>query len=152
MSRYRIVKKILVVLCCTVAFLFLSGVALVYSKFNVMPYDAAWFLSDKTETIDVFKINWACDCADYTYYRTPPADLDAIPEEGFFFVEAADPSLTIRDNRNYSSDTTYAYNYVRLTGRFYTDQGISRTYELKTPEKPKPARVFLYDKIEYRLD
>lgn len=151
MSRYPIVKKIVLIFCCVAGVVFLSIFALFYSTFHSMPYEWAWHLSDKTETIDVFKINWACDCADFTYHRTPPADLDTIPEDGFFFVEAADPSLIVRDKRN-ADDTTNAYNYVRLTGRFYTDLGISRTYDLKTPEKPKPARVFRYDKIEYRLD
>lgn len=151
MARYPIVKKVLLVIGCTAIAVLFSGFVLIYSKFNIMPYEWAWHLSGRIDTIDVRPIYWACDCADYTYYQTPLADLDTIPEDGFFFVEASDPSLKVRDRRE-SNDPKSAYNYIRLTGQFYTGLGISRTYELKTPEKPKSARVFRYDKIEYRLE
>lgn len=149
MVRYRIVKKVIVGICYTVGVVSLSAFAFAYSKFNLMPYDWAWFLSDKAETIDVYHINWACDCADYYFQTTPPADRDTIPESDYFFVEPSDPSLKVRTRLD---DSSCVYNYIRLTGRFYTDRGISRTYELKTPEKPKSAPVFRYDKIEYRLE
>jgi hypothetical protein len=146
MSRYRIIKKILLIVCCTAGIALLSGFAFFYNMFNIMFYDQAWFLSDKVETIDVIRVNWACDCSDFTYRRTLPVDIGEIPDADFFFIEASDPSLKVHEA---FYDSGYFRQYLRLTGRFYTDRGISRTYELKTPEKPEHAKVFRYDKIEY---
>lgn len=146
MLQRRIIKKMILVLGCTAGTVVLGGIAFLYSKFHIMPYDRAWFLSDKIETIDVHHTNWACDCADFTFHRTPPANTDAIPEADFFFIEPSDPAIGVREA---FYDSGYFNQYIRLTGRFYTDQGISRSYELKTPEKPEHARVFRYDQIEY---
>ncbi|MCD9019538.1 hypothetical protein [Parachryseolinea silvisoli] len=146
MRRRRIVKKVILVFCCTVGVVLLSGFVFFYNMFHVMPYDKAWFLSDKIETIDAHHINWACDCADFTFRRTPPVDIGAIPDADIFFIEASDPALEV--SRAFY-DSGYFYQYLRLTGRFYIDRGISRSYELKTPEKPEHDRVFRYDKIEY---
>lgn len=43
----------------------------------------------------------------------------------------------------------YFSQTLRLSGRFYLDEGVPVIYEQKTPQKPGPARVFRYDKIEY---
>jgi hypothetical protein len=38
---------------------------------------------------------------------------------------------------------------LTLTGQFYKDKGIPNSYERKTPEKPKKARVFRYDSFTF---
>ena len=146
MRRRRIVKKVIIVFCGVVTFVLLGGFFFLYRLFPVMPYDRPWFLSDKVETIDASHINWGCDCSDFTFRRTPPVSIGAIPHADFFFIEASDPALEVR---RVFYDSGYFYQYLRLTGRFYIDRGISRSYELKTPEKPEHDRVFRYDKIEY---
>lgn len=144
MIRRRVVKRVILIFCCTAGAVLLGGFAFLYSKFHVMPYDRPWFLSDKTETIDAHDVNWACDCADFTLRRTPPANTDTLPDADFFFIEPSDPSLDVREA---FYDSGHFNQYVRLTGRFYTDLGISRSYELKTSEKPEHARVFRYERL-----
>ncbi|NII28751.1 lipoprotein [Pseudoflavitalea sp. X16] len=105
-------------------------------------------LSGKIETIEVAHINWACDCADFIetkYFRNNP-DYET-KEEDCIFIEPANPKLKIPEDY-YTKG--YFDNNLKLTGQFYTDKGISDSYESKVSKSSaKKAKVFRYD--SYKL-
>src|SRR5262245_38310275 len=103
-------------------------------------------LSGTQETITVTHINWACDCADFIETRLLPASPDEeIKEEECIFIEPAESGKAIPDS--FYSKAHFNY-HLQLTGEFYTDKGIPDSYDRKTPEKPKVAKVFRYKSFE----
>lgn len=139
-------KRIVVIFLIIVGILIFICASIIYNAFNIAFYDYAWLPSEKRETIDVYYITWGCDCADFTYYPLSGNDIGSLPDDSVFFIESTNPTMQV-DTGFYSSG--HFSKYLRLTGSFYTDKGISRDYELKTPIKPEHTRVFRYDKIEY---
>lgn len=115
---------------------------------NIMFYDFPRKLSGKTEVIEVYHAMWACDCADFieTKYFAENPKYEGMDGD-YFFIEAARPNLVISED--YYREGRFKYK-LRLTGQFYEDKGISRTYERKILEsyKPEKARVFRYEKFE----
>ena len=103
-------------------------------------------LSGKTETIEVFYINWACDCADFieTKFYADNSEYEA-KEEDCIFIEPANPSIKIPDNY---FEKGHFENHLKLTGQFYIDKGVPNTYDRKTPEEIEKSKVFRYDKFE----
>jgi len=103
-------------------------------------------LSGKIETIEVAYVNWACDCADYieTKYFSVNPDYE-IMEEDCIFIEPSNPDKKIPESYYYDGHSTY---YLKLRGQFYLDKGVPDSYERKTPETPKQARVFCYDSFQ----
>jgi len=104
-------------------------------------------LSGKRETIEVAYVNWACDCADFIeikYFKDNPEY--EIKEEDCIFIEPAD--LTIQIPEEYYNSGHFE-RYLKLTGQFYKDKGIPNSYERKTPEQPRKARVFRYDSFTF---
>lgn len=116
-----------------------------YFQSTITFWDYPAKLSQQTETIEVVYINWACDCADFveTKYLNNPSGK--IQEEDCIFIEPAQAVLKLPE-RFYEKD--HFEKKLRLHGQFYQGKGISRSYEQKTPEKPIPARVFWYSKVE----
>jgi hypothetical protein len=114
--------------------------------FPITFLDRPYFLSDKRETIEVSYIMWGCDCSDFietrNYKNNPVSEAK---DDDLIFIEAADSSLIVP--RDFYVNGRYTKK-LRLTGQFYRKKGISRTYEMKTPQKPEWARVFRYDKME----
>lgn len=110
--------------------------------------DYAKKLSGHIQTIEVQHINWACDCPDFieTWLFKDDSTYTA-KDDDCIFIEAAKSSLKVPESF-YSIPENYNSKVLRLTGQFYLDEGISRTYEQKTPQKPEKARVFRYDKLE----
>ncbi len=104
-------------------------------------------LSGEIETIDVYYINQACDCPNFiqvTDLKTP--NVDSIDTETQLYITPAEPDLYLT-GEYYLNDH---FNYLlRLTGQFYTDKGVPKTYVPNTNEKPEPSRVFLY--TDYQL-
>lgn len=106
-------------------------------------------LTEKTVTIEVTYINWACDCADFIevkYYNDNP-DYVA-KEEDCIFIEPANNDKKIPEE--YYENGHFEY-YLRLTGQFYKDKGIPNSYDRKTVGnlgKPKKSRVFRYYNFE----
>lgn len=137
-------KRIIITIVCFLIFgmLFL----LVYLKQYSIFFDNPNKLSNKTETIEVGYVNWACDCANFydvkLFVNNSNYELKA---EDCIFIEPATKKVTIP--KKYF-DTIYRNKNLRLTGRFYMEKGISKSYKMKTPEKPKYANVFQYDKFE----
>lgn len=103
-------------------------------------------LSSITETIEVDYINWACDCANFieTKYALNDPNYET-REQDCIFIEPANAKLKLPD-RYFEKD--HFEKKLRLTGQFYLKKGMPRFYEQKTPEKPAPARVFRYTKVE----
>ena len=135
-------KRFIVRILSISGLLFMSWVLWVIYKL-VLPItflDRPYFLSDKRETIEVSYIMWSCDCADFIETKYYHGDIREAREGDYIFIEAADSSLIVPGD--------FYVNGLRLTGEFYRKKGISRTYELKTEEKPEWARVFRYDKME----
>lgn len=105
-------------------------------------------LSGKTETIEVAYINWACDCADFIETRFYKDNTNYEPKkEDCIFIEPANPGIKIPDNY---FEKGHFENHLSLTGQFYIDKGVPNNYDSKTPEKPERAKVFRYDKFEYK--
>jgi len=101
-------------------------------------------LSGVEQTIEVKYINWACDCPDFVEVKFYDREDMAVY---CFYIEAAKFDLKLPDS--FYSDNNYLSKRLRLTGQFYLDEGISRTYEWKTSkDKIDKGRVFRYDKIE----
>lgn len=116
---------------------------------RVMFYDLPQKLSGRTEVIEVYYTMWACDCADFI--ETKHVDKNPNYEEkdeDYIFIEAARPELVVPESFYHEGRFKYK---LRLTGQFYEDKGISRTYDRKTPEyyKPEKARVFRYEKFKF---
>jgi len=103
-------------------------------------------LSGKTETIEVSYINWACDCADFieTKFYSYNSEYEAKVED-CIFIEPSNKANKIPDD--YYDKGNFDY-YLKLNGQFYNDQGVPKSYDRKTPEKPKKAKVFRYDSFE----
>ena len=102
-------------------------------------------LSDNVETIEVSYVNWACDCPDWieTKYSRDSTEID---ERQCIYVEPAQPAIAITDS---FYTTKHFSQTLRLSGRFYLDEGVPASYEQKTSGKSEPGKVFCYDKIEY---
>lgn len=100
-------------------------------------------LSDKTEVIEVFYVNWACDCPDFAEANSNTQDPDyEISEEDCFYIEAAHPDSAVPQA---FYDSLHFYYYLVLHGRFYKDMGVPDSYVPETSERPEPGRVFRYD-------
>lgn len=116
---------------------------LAYANNNIMFWEFPKNLSNKTETIEVTYVMWACACANWLPLpRTHPES--EIKDSECIFIEAATENLIVPD----SFYTDYLSKKVRLTGSYYTDKGISRTYEMPTSQRPEKAKVFRYTEIE----
>lgn len=106
-------------------------------------------ISGLTETIEVSYVNWACDCADFIERKYFESDTNyEIRAEDCIFIEPATKETKIPED--YFAEGHFKY-YLRLTGQFYSDKGIPKTYERKTPERPEKARVFRYDSFELAI-
>jgi len=137
-------KTILIVLLTTT--ILIAGMFFIFNIINSTYFDQPKEQSNKIESIEVGYVNWACDCANFyeikLYAENPNYKLKA---DDCIFIEPRDKSLKIPKN---FFDTIYKNKNLRLTGQFYLDKGISKNYELKTPEKPDYAKVFKYEKFE----
>ncbi len=102
-------------------------------------------LSDKTETIEVIYVNWACDCPDWVETRFS-RDSAGPDQRNCIYIEPSSPDLAVPDSF-YS--TKHFSQTLRLSGRFYLDKGIPDGYEPKTVGKTEPGKVFRYDNIEF---
>lgn len=133
-----------------IAFSFLLAITffiILYFNHNITFLDTPNKLSKKQETISVRHIRWACDCADFIETNQELYLEDGnIDENKLFFLEADNDSL-----KTLLSRSTDVYgNIIVLIGSYYEDMGISRDYEMKTPEKPDKARVFRFHKLEIK--
>ena len=137
------IKRIAIIIL-SLFILVIIGIGLViYNKFSITPVDRPWNLSGKEETIEVSYIRWACDCPNWIetkYYKKNP-EYEAKAED-CIFIEAANPDSAIPEDFD-----EHKYR-LKLKGQFYIDQGISKDYSLKTPEKPQRAKVFRYESYE----
>ena len=144
----KIIKRIVLGVLLTVALFFIILFTCLYFHFNITIFDRPSDLSDKRETIEVYHINWACDCPDFiegSYYEKNPAYESR--EEDCIFIEPANSEVEIPES--YYNEGHFKKR-LRLTGSFYLKEGIPASYQKKTPgEKPDKAKVFRYDKIEY---
>lgn len=125
------------------SFVMFAGLVLyLLSTRYVLPWDFSYKLSGKQDTIEVWHIGWACDCAEWGIVG------EAIPDDELehysIFIEAA-PRMEKYEDANIKSGC-WAHK-LKLVGSFYQDKGISNDYDIMF-EKPKPARVFRYDKYE----
>jgi len=104
-------------------------------------------LSGKIETIDVYYVNYACDCPNFIRVTNfDISNLDSVDAENHLYITPAAADLFLPGDY-YAEDH---FNYIlRLTGQFYTDKGVPKTYYPNTNEKPESGFVFLYS--DYQL-
>ncbi len=77
--------------------------------------------SDKYETIEVYYVNWACDCANFIETKYYKADSNyRTKEEDCIFIERATPDLAIPEEY---FNTLHFEKYVKLYGQYYKDEG-----------------------------
>lgn len=109
------------------------------------PLDYPYSLSDTEKVIEVYYVNYACDCPQWIELKFSKNNPEyETNENDCIYLESENPQLQIVEDE-FVED--YFLKKLRLTGHFYTDIGISRTYYSEF-EKPDPARVFRYSKIE----
>ena len=100
-------------------------------------------LDEKTQTIELSDIAWACDCANWAR----PDDIRKYNDAGdtlaelSIFIEPADSSLVLPDAIGYNGDL------VEFTGQFYQAKGFPKGYS--SQEMPEKSRVFRY--TNYRV-
>ena len=112
---------------------------------TITPLDRPFILSSIKETVVATRVDWMCNCANFVdtmkYNINPTTEPD---DNDYFFVEPSRPDL-ILDREHFIN-----YRYVRLTGQFYLDKGIPAEFEYgHIEDKPKHAKVFKVEKIEY---
>jgi hypothetical protein len=100
-------------------------------------------LEEKEQTIELTYIAWACDCANW-------ATAEDIEKYNYnsdtmaahcIFIDPADTSLLLPERAGIVGQ------YIRFTGRFYTEKGIPASFEYGDV-KPGKARIFRYTKYE----
>ena len=94
-------------------------------------------LQHEVQTIDLERVAFACDCADWVRlidFSNPNYADSAI------FIEPADSTLNLADTLGYNMDI------IRFTGQFYIHKGFPKGYH--SIERPDKARVFRYIKFE----
>ena len=99
-------------------------------------------LDGKIRKIQLERIAYACDCADWAR----PEDIEKYNgsdtlEKLNVYIEPADSSLILPDTLGYSSDI------IEFTGQYYKEMGFPKGY--KSEEMPDKARIFRYTK--YRI-
>jgi hypothetical protein len=100
-------------------------------------------LEEKEQTIELTYIAWACACANWA----TAADIEKYNDKTdllaahCIFIDPADTSLHLPDLAG------TAGQYVRFTGRFYTEKGVPGIHEYGE-DKPDKARIFRYTKYE----
>lgn len=143
MLKSKIKKVFTIVLATTLLFcLVFAGV--VYAKQNIMQWEHPDDLSNKTETIEVSYVAWACACANWLPIPRENPDAEILDTD-CIFIEAATDEVKVPES---FFDENYNSKKLRITGNFYNEEGISRTYESPTSQKPDKAKVFRYTKIE----
>lgn len=127
--------------------LVLSAAVLVYGvvfySSTITPFDRPFFLSSTKETVIATKVNWMCNCANFI--QKTSFEIDPVTEskdEDYFFIES--PA-----SEHLKGDFFTKNKFVKLTGHFYIDKGISEEFKLGYIEdKPDHARVFKVEKLE----
>ena len=138
-------KKRILIVTLTISILVVVALFL-FSLSNSTYFDQPKELSNKIETIEVGYVNWACDCANFYEAKLYSENKDyRLKADECIFIEPKEKSLKIPEDY---FDTIYRNKNLRLMGRFYLDEGISSTYEMKTPEKPNYSKVFQYESYE----
>ncbi len=139
MKRQTKIILLIIVLLIS-SFLFL----LIKNKITT-PLDYTIILSDKEETIDVYYVNWACDCAQWIETKYSKSNPEYVTnEKDCIYLESE--NLQLQEIEDKFIENSFLKR-LRLTGNFYKNKGLSRTYYSQF-EKPEPARVFRYSKIE----
>ena len=138
------VKFLLISISVLVGFA-LVFVIIFYFKTQPTFLDEPSQLSGKTETIEVYYVAWACDCAEWIETRFEKADSNyETKAEDCIFLKAVDKNSEIPE----SFYLNYHQKKIQLVGQFYVDKGIPASYRMKTEEKPDKAKVFLYEKFK----
>lgn len=100
-------------------------------------------LKDKTQTLELNYIAWACDCANWVTNE----DLEKYSEnigdtlaKQSIFIEPANKALALPDTLGYSNDI------IKFTGQFYNEKGFPKDYH--SYQEPEESRVFRYTDYE----
>lgn len=96
-------------------------------------------LEEKTQTIELTYITWACDCANWATpkdLKKYSENIDNILAKRSVFIEPSNRALKLPDTLGYSNDI------IKFTGRFYKKKGFPKNYS--SYQNPEPAKVFQY--------
>ena len=100
-------------------------------------------LENKTQTLELNYIAWACDCANWATNE----DLENYSEnigdtlaKQSIFIEPANKTLELPDTLGYGNDI------IKFTGQFYNEKGFPKDYH--SLQEPEESRVFRYTDYE----
>lgn len=149
-------KKALWIILISILTLGLTGAAFIYNYNHIHFLDFPNSLEEETVEIEVQYIRWACPCANWLPLPFDSTLLDLEYDDGFDHDPMAESCIFIEatsDNRFNLDEWEEQNGYqatinLKLTGRFYSDKGISRDYISPVAIKPKHARVFQYDSYQ----
>lgn len=141
MKRANLYKFLLIAILSSLVIVAIVVLSNTSEKY-LLPTDYSHSLSTQEEIIEVSLIQWACDCAEWKVLGED-IPVDSL-EHYSIFIESAHAGKRIElaelDNNCWPVK-------LKLTGRFFLDNGISRDYEVMF-EKPRKARVFQYQSFE----
>lgn len=141
MNKYKILSIIGIIL----ALIVVAFSIFLYFAINRTVFDRGFILSDKTETIEVFYVNWACDGANFCETKLFKNKNYTLNEDDCIFIEPSNVKNKIPDE--YFSTLHFEYR-LKLKGQFYLDKGIPESYGTDIEIRPSHARVFRYDSFE----
>ncbi len=100
-------------------------------------------LKNKTQTLELKYIAWACDCANWVTnedLENYSENFDDTLAEQSIFIEPANKTLKLPDTLGYSNDV------IKFTGQFYNEKGFPKNYH--SFQEPEKSRVFRYTNYE----
>jgi hypothetical protein len=109
----------------------------------IISFGAAGFLTrcsnpleEKEQTIRVYYMSYACECAQWMDMRLIEKYNGNLPDDSAMFIEPAHDSLKLHDSLNCCSTV------IELTGRFHEKAGFPEGYS--SEQHPDKASVFRY--------
>ena len=100
-------------------------------------------LEDKTQTLELTYIAWACDCANWSTkedLEKYSENVDDTLAKQSIFIEPANQAVKLPDTLGFNNDI------IKFTGQFYKEKGFPKDYQ--SFQEPEKSRVFRYTDYE----
>jgi hypothetical protein len=136
-------KKLSLIALTIMLALFVGIFAVSWYNHTIFFFEHPQKLNPKRETIEVFYVEWGCECPNWLevkYFETGKS----IKEEDCIFIESSNINISIPKNFKYNSQK------LSLTGHFYEEKGFPNDYIITDEGKPDKAKIFKYQIIEVK--
>lgn len=97
-------------------------------------------LQEKTQTLELTYISWACDCANWATENDIKKYSGNSLMQRSIFIEPANKKLKLPDTLGYNADI------IKFTGKFYNERGYPKGYH--SYQDPEKSRVFRYTEFQ----